>query len=108
MPVWSIDQLLYSTIPPELLLQVFDVTMIRNVYLSMLIITLSYPLVHKALTFYFRPTYKAITSAPKQLVILHHSVEALLLAIMLPIFSYKVVPLNFQVQDDLEDLALSS
>ena len=104
MPVWSIDQLIYGTIPPEVLLQVFDVTLIRNVYLSMLIITLSYPLVHKALTFYFKTSYKdMITSAPKQLVVLHHSVEALLLAIMLPIFSYKVVPLNFQVQDNLED-----
>ena len=43
MPVWSIvDQLLYNTIPPEVLLQMFDVTMIRNVCLSsMLIIILS-------------------------------------------------------------------
>jgi hypothetical protein len=46
----------------------FDVTMIRNVYLSMLIITLSYPLVHKALTLYFKTSYKAITPAPKRLV----------------------------------------
>jgi len=104
MPVWSIDQLLYGTIPSEVLLQAFDVTMMRNVLLSMLIITLSYPLVHKALTFYFKTSYRdVITSAPKQLVVLHHSVEALFLAIILPVFSYKVVPLNFQVQDNLED-----
>jgi hypothetical protein len=103
MPVWSIDQLLYVAIPPEVLLQMFDVTMVRNVFLSMLIVTLSYPLVHKALTFYFKTSYKEITSAPKQLVVLQHSVEALFLAIMLPVFSYKIVPLNFQVQDNLED-----
>ena len=84
-------------------MQAFDVTIIQNAFLSMLIITLSYPLVHMALTFYFKTSYQDTTSAPKQLVILQHSVEALFLAIMLPIFSSKVVPINFQVQDNLED-----
>ena len=60
-------------------------------------LSLSYPLFHKVL-FRFEK-YNAIESSSKQLVVLHHSVEALVLSIATPIFSYYMLRVNFQEQE---------
>lgn len=94
---WSIDQLLYNTIPSKVIEIVFldYYTVVRAILLLAFIIPLLYPLLHKIL--------KRLSSAynsfdlPKQVVVLHHTLEFAILAGMMPFFSYYMIRIHFKV-----------
>lgn len=100
---WSIDQLLYNTIPSKVIEIVFleDYTVVRAILLLAFIIPLLYPLLHKIL--------KRISSAyncfdlPKQVVVLHHTLEFAILACMMPFFSYYMIRIHFKVYSTNEE-----
>lgn len=93
---WSIDQLLYKTIPSKVIeIILLDYTTIRVILLLALILPLLYPLLHKILKS-FSNAYNSF-DLPKQVVVLHHTLEFAILACMMPIFSYYMIRVHFKV-----------
>jgi hypothetical protein len=96
---WSLDPLLYATLPAKVCESIIaDLKLIRYVYLVILLLSVTYPLVHKLLLKIFEK-YNAIKPPSKQVVVLHHAVEALVLSIAFPFFTYYMVRFNFQVHE---------
>lgn len=103
MSNWSFDALIDATVPQEFIESAFDIHCFRLVLLSTLILSMTYPVVHRVLL--KCDGYKKIEeSNNQQMVILHHTVEALLLFCATPIFSYYMIRLNFQVHDDMVEV----
>ena len=63
-----------------------DVEITQFTLLAILLLSLSHPLSHKVLSRFEK--YNALESSSKQLVVLYHSVEAMVLTIATPVFSY--------------------
>jgi hypothetical protein len=96
---WSFDPLLYATLPAKVCESVIaDLDLIRCIYLLILLLSVTYPLVHKLLLKSFEK-YNEIKPPNKQIVVLHHAVEALVLSIAFPFFTYYMVRVNFQVHE---------
>ena len=89
--------------PQEFIELTFDIHCFRLILLSTLILSMTYPVVHLVLL--KCDGYQKIEdSSNQQMVILHHTVEALLLSCATPIFSYYMIRLNFQVHDDMAEV----
>ena len=85
---WSLDPLLYATLPAKVCESIIaDLKLIRYVYLVILLLSVTYPLVHKLLLKSFEK-YNEIKLPSKQVAVLHHAVEALVLSIAFPFFTY--------------------
>ena len=101
---WSLDPLLHDTLPAKASESIFtDLRTVQLVYLSIMILAIAYPGVHKVLL-RFSQQYSDMKRADKQITTLHHAVEALILSIAMPFFSYYMIRVNFQVHNDPEVL----
>jgi hypothetical protein len=86
-------------------------TFVQSVYLITLLFSVTYPLVVHKLLLKKIEKYNAIKPATssKQIIELHHAVEALVLSIAFPFFTYYMVKVNFQVHDEEEiDVLMSN
>jgi len=106
---WSLDPLLHASLPEKVYESaIANLTFVQSLYLITLLLSVTYPLVHKLLLKYFEK-YNDIKPASKQTVVLHHAVEALVLSIAFPFFTYYMVKVNFQVHEKEEiDVVMSS
>jgi len=96
---WSLDPLLYHTLSDIVCERIIgDIEVIQIALLSGLLLSGFYPMMHKMLQKIFR-TYRTINPACKQIVVLHHAMEALVLSILTPIFTYSMFRAFFQVHD---------
>ena len=105
---WSLDPLLHDTLPTEWIessILTGDLRTVQLIYLSIMIMAIAYPIVHKVLL-RFSQRYSEMNRAGKQITTLHHTVEALILSILTPFFSYFMIRVNFQVHND-PDVLLS-
>ena len=103
---WSLDPLLHDTLPTELIeSSIFtgDLRTVQLIYLSAIMLAIAYPIIHKVLL-RFSQQYSDMDRAGKQITTLHHAVEALILSIVTPFFSYCMIRVNFQVHDDINVL----
>ena len=109
MPIsWSLDPLLHDTLQTEWIessILTGDLRTVQLIYLSIMIMAIAYPIVHKVLL-RFSQQYSEMNRAGKQITTLHHTVEALILSILTPFFSYFMIRVNFQVHND-PDVLLS-
>ena len=98
MSTWSLNPFLHSTIPAEVVQTMLaDPQLVWRLALVSMLLGIAYPLVHKLLSRYSK-VYKSLgsVSSNKQVVILHHAVEALALTLLTPILSYYMLHLYFQ------------
>jgi len=101
--LWSLDPLIHGNLPSAICESIFEhKSFITNFYLGMQLLPVVYLLVHKMLISLSK-SYKNITPASKQIAVLHHAVEAIVLTILFPIYSYFVVIMYFQVRE-LDDI----
>ena len=84
----------------------FDINLFRFFLITPLALALAYPIMHKLLL-KMSTRYTEIKIAKKQIVVAHHAIQALVLSILLPIFTYYVVQVNFVEVESIED-ALSN
>ena len=94
--VWSLDPLLHHALPAKVILS--DIGLIQGMPLICLLLSVSYPLIHKILLRFFK-SYADITPASKQIVVLHHAVEAIVLSFLFPIFTAYMIKVNFQIHE---------
>ena len=108
---WSLDPLLHASLPEKVYESaIANLTFVQSFYLITLLLSVTYPLVHKLLLKKIEK-YNAIKPATssKQIIELHHAVEALVLSIAFPFFTYYMVKVNFQVHDEEEiDVLMSN
>jgi len=96
---WSINPLLKTTLPTEAVVHVAeDINFIRIIYLNFIILSITYPIVHQLLK--RLKNYKELGSTNKQLVVLHHAVEVIVLTIATPIYTYYMIKTNFVQEGD--------
>lgn len=101
---WSLQPLLRATVPTEAMVLIFeDIDFFRNAFLIFIIMSVTYPVLNQLLKFF--TNYNQINSATKKVAVLHHAVEAIVLTIVTPIFTYFMIKLNF-VQDIEEEDAM--
>jgi hypothetical protein len=102
--VWSLDPLLYDTLPRSFY---ESVCADRRLFITVLAIPLTlaliYPLMNRILLKHFQK-YLEIEPAAKKVVVLHHAVEAVVLSLAFPIFTYYIIRVNFRVHEDLAEL----
>jgi len=80
--------------PVEAVLSVFeDINFLRYSYIVFLIVSLAYPTIHQLLKRF--PNYKQLGSTTKQLVVLHHAIEAIILTTATPFFTYCMIKTSF-------------
>ena len=97
--LWSLDTLLHQTLHPTMSEEIAgDVKMVQVTSLSVLLLAISYPILHKLLLKLFKK-YGSIKPACKQVIILHHAMEVLVLSILAPFFTYFMLRSNFQIHD---------
>ena len=97
--VWSLDPLLYTTLPQSLIIDVIStVAFSRSVYASLIGFSILYPTMHTILIKTFKK-YRGIESSAKKIVILHHFMEFLFLSAIFPVFTYYVIRMFFQIHD---------
>ena len=102
--VWSLDPLLYGTLPRSFYESVFaDRRSFITVLAIPLTLALIYPLMNRILSKHFQK-YREIEPAVKKVVVLHHAVEAVVLSLAFPIFTYYIIRVNFRVHEDLAEL----
>lgn len=99
---WSINPLLRTTLPTEALVQIADINFFRNVFLTFIIISVTYPLVHQLLKHF--NNYNQLVSTSKQVVVLHHAVETIVLTIATPIYTYYMIKTTF-IQEEEDGMA---
>jgi len=91
---WSLEPLLRTTVPTEATVSIFeDIVFYRTSFLIFIVISIIYPTVHKLLQCI--NSYNDLESLAKQIVVLQHTVEAIVLVIATPIFTYLMVKVNF-------------
>jgi len=96
---WSLDPLLYHNLSEIVCERIIgDIKVTQVALLSGLLLSGFYPIMHKMLLKIFK-TYRTINPACKQIVILHHAMEALVLSVLTPIFTYSMFRAFFQVND---------
>lgn len=95
---WSLDPLLYASVPTQVSQSILDITVVRGIYICAFILSLTYTLVHKQLIQVFA-RYSSIESKSKQVVVLHHAVEFLVLSISFPFFTYYMIKICFQTHE---------
>ena len=100
MPIfWSLDPLLHHTLSDILCERTLgDLKVTQVALLSGLLLSVCYPIMHKMLLKIFK-TYRTINPACKQIVVLHHAMEALVLSSFTPIFTSAILRAFFQVHD---------
>jgi len=96
---WSLDPLLHHTLSKVLCEQILgDLKVTQVALLSGLLLSVCYPFMHKMLLKIFK-AYRAINPACKQIVVLHHAMEALVLSFLTPIFTNSMLRAFFQIHD---------
>lgn len=99
---WSLDPLLHSVLPDKIADSIFTRLTFGGFFGMALLLSATYPLLHKLLLKSFE-NYKDIATPKKQIVSLHHALEALVLSIAFPFFTYYMISINFQVHE-LDDI----
>ena len=96
---WSLDPLLHTNLPAAICESIFaNLTFVRMLYLTAMVLSVTYPIVHTVLLKSFK-RYQEIKTPGKQVVVLHHAVEALVLTLSLPFFTYYMIRANFQIHE---------
>jgi hypothetical protein len=105
--MWSLDPLLHVTLPDEVFEGLYtELTFVQNAFLFTILFSLAYIFAHKLLQRYSKK-YNEIECSSKRIVVLHHVIEALVLFVALPPFTYHMIVANFQVHQE-KDAVLSS
>jgi hypothetical protein len=103
-PHWSLDPLLYATLPKEVFeTYVINHSLMQFSYLVLLIFSTIYSITHKILQKY-SVQYNALENRSKQIVVVHHAVEGLILSCVFPFFSYYMIRSNFQIHEELDEV----
>ena len=101
---WSLHPLLYRHVPSQIVAtSMADITVLRFVFYISLLLALAYPLTHKLLL-KMSSRYRAIKDINKQIVVTHHALEALVLFLLFPFFSYFILRLNFQDTQNVDEI----
>jgi len=101
---WSLHPLLYGHLPSQVIESgVADINFLLFIFCGSLLLALAYPLTHKLLLKMSRK-YKALKDVNKQIVVTHHALEALVLSLLFPFFSYFMIRLNFQDTHNLDEI----
>ena len=96
---WSLDPLLHGHLPTPVAESILgNITFLQKIYLVIMMLSITYPIVHKVLLCSFEK-YREIRTRGKQIVVLHHAVEALILTISIPFFTYYMIKVNFQIHE---------
>ena len=98
--MWSLEPLLYASLPENVCVSILsDIIVIRGIYIMAMVLPFTYIMIHKILL-KFNTRYRKMSCKPtKQVVVLHHVVESLVLSIFLPIFSFLMIKVNFQIHE---------
>ena len=100
---FSLTPLLRTTLPTEAIsLFLEDVIFFRKAFFIFIILSMTYPLVHRILK--SLQNYSEIESAAKQVAILQHAVETIVLTIATPFFTYFMIKINFVLHGDSNSL----
>lgn len=75
-----------------------DIELVRVLLINVLLLALGYPFLHRVLLKLFK-SYGDIKPSSKQVIVLHHAMESILLTILLPIFSHYFFRVFFQVHE---------
>ena len=95
----SIKPLVEQTLPKEAIIGLFeDIALIRRLYTLIPIVATLYPIAHQILTRF--TNYRKIKQDTKQLIVLHHALEALILTIATPFFTYTMIKTNFILDNE--------
>ena len=93
---WSLHPLIYGHVPSQAIASgIGDINFLLFIFCGSLLLALAYPLTHKLLLKMSRK-YRALKDVNKQIVVTHHALEALVLSLLFPFFSYFMIRLNFQ------------
>jgi hypothetical protein len=96
---WSLDPLLHGHLPTPVGESIFvNITFLQKFYFVIMMLSITYTIVHKVLLCNFEK-YREIRTRGKQIVVLHHAVEALILTISIPFFTYYMIKVNFQIHE---------
>ena len=96
---WSLDPLLHANLPRAVCESIFaNLAYVRLLYIMVMVLSVTYPIVHTVLLKSFE-RYQRIKTPGKQVVVLHHAVEALVLTLSLPFFTYYMIRVNFQIHE---------
>mmetsp|Transcript_19587 Transcript_19587/g.42542 ORF Transcript_19587/g.42542 Transcript_19587/m.42542 type:complete len:388 (+) Transcript_19587:177-1340(+) len=100
---WSLDPLVQKNLPKEVIVSVLeDIDFFRIVFVIFIILSLVYPIAHRILKRFVK-NYDAIDSSAKRMVVLHHAVEAVILTVATPLFTYYMVKASLTIHDNDED-----
>ena len=101
---WSIDPLLHANLPSEFFESIFaDLSLVLFLYLLTLVLSVTYSITHKLLLKYSE-NYVALEGSQKQIIVTHHAIEAVVLSVLFPIFSYYMIRTNFQIHEDFDEV----
>lgn len=96
---WSIDPLLHGYLSDDVLEGIFaDISNVTFMFTSFISLPLLYPILHKLFLMKFKE-YRALEIPSKQIVVIHHAVEAIVLFFILPSFTYFFHQAFFQEGD---------
>ena len=96
---WSIDPLLHITLPNEVFESTFaDLSLVLSLYLTTLLLSVTYSIAHKILL-KFSGVYISLEGRSRQIIVIHHATEGLVLSALFPIFSYHMIKTNFQIHE---------
>lgn len=96
---WSLEPLLHGHLPTDALLEVgSDIGIIRFCLAAILALSLLFPFTHQLLLKVCKE-YRAMKTSKKQIVVVHHALEAVILSVVLPFFTYYMLKVNFKEMD---------
>lgn len=96
---WSIEPLLKTTVPKEAIVSIFEsIDLYRRAFPIFIIMSITYPVVHRILVSF--KNYCRLESDTKQVTVLHHAIEAIVLTIATPFFTYFVIKTNFDLHPE--------
>jgi len=101
---WSLHPLIYGHVPSHAIASVIaDINIPRFLIFAILLLGLAYPITHNLLLKMSR-NYHAIEDNSKQIVVTHHALEAFILSLLFPFFSYFIIRINFRDTRDIDEI----
>jgi hypothetical protein len=96
---WTEDQF-SGHAPHEVWESFVDHNVCAAMMIGVFVICMGYPLTHRTYVRYCRP-YQAL-SREQQLVVIQHTIEAVMLSLLFAPLTYLLLSINFEEQEDLE------
>jgi len=102
---WSLEPLLHGHLPNDVSEGIFaDISFVRFAFAAIISMSLLYPIMHKLLLKTCK-NYKSLKNQSKQIVVIHHAVEFIVLFSVLPFYTYFVVRGLFRESNPGEAIA---